>query len=149
MKFYLLFLFCSLIFSSLIFGATYEVPTNENLKQYAKFELKNFRKKANNNSLTLKYHLPELLVGNSSRIILKGELKPIDEVIILTGENAKAECVGAYESMNCSIVYNDLVIDEASALKAIQSISRSPEEFSARLKIMRDFSTDPVGFISY
>ncbi len=142
------FLLC-LTYGSLSFGATYEVPTDEALKPFATFELKDFKVHLIGRTLFIRYHLPEMLVGYSERIWLKGKIDSDKGTVVLTGPNAKATCNGVYESMKCQISYEALDIDEAAALTAIKEISKSSLETSSRIQVMRAFSTDPVGIISY
>lgn len=134
--------------SSLALAATYEVPTAVALKDYARFELKDFSKSREGHFVSIKYTLPEELTGEKQDIELSG-IAEEGKTFLLFGEQADAECLNYASTINCTIRYNDLEIDEAKALKAIRKISKSEEEVSGRVQVMRFFSTDPVGIISY
>jgi hypothetical protein len=134
--------------SSVVLAASYEVPTATALKDYAHFELKDFSKRSDGYFVSLKYTLPVELTGTKQSIELSG-IAEAGKPFLLFGEQADAECLNYASTINCTIRYNDLEIDEEKALQAIRKTSKSEEEVSGRLQVMRFFSTDPVGIITY
>lgn len=130
-------------------AATYEIPVAAGLKKFATFELNDFEKKIDGDKVTIKYYLPFELVGNYERIKLEGRMTKESNSLILIGKKAVAICEGGYITMMCTVEYENLEIDKEAAVDIIRSISKSPEEVSARIEVMRAFSTDPVGIINY
>lgn len=143
------FIILAALNSSISFAATYEVPTTDALKDFARFELKDFSKKAEKNYVSIKYTLPEELTGTKQHIELEGFAGVEGQTFLLFGDQAQAECLNYSSTVNCTIRYNDIEVDEDKALKVIRKISKSNEEVGARLEVMRFFSTEPVGIISY
>ncbi len=129
--------------------AKYEVPVSEESNEYAVFELPDFEKTVSDNNLKVEYTLPAVLTGNEVRIELKGKLRFNNNEVILKGEKGSAFCSGIQSVITCKVFYENLLIDEEKAIAAIKSISTSSKEFNGRLEIMRSFSTDPVGIITY
>jgi hypothetical protein len=67
----------------------------------------------------------------------------------MSGDHADAKCVGSYASMKCVIEYHDLILIEEEVINIIKSKSLPPEEEAGRIQVMKAFSTDPVGIITY
>lgn len=135
-----------------VWAAQYEVPVTPELKAYSVFPLVDFDKKLDGDEIIIKYHLPELLVGEHPRIKLTGKLvgsAQKNNEIVLTGEFADAKCVGSYSSMKCVIEYHDLDVNEEEVVNLIKSQSLSQEEEMGRIQVLKAFSTDPVGIITY
>ncbi len=144
--------FLILFFSFNLMAAQYEVPVPSEIKEYSIFSLDDFDKKLDGDEITIKYHLPKMLVGDTSRIKLTGKIvgsSNNSQEIEMKGEFGSAKCAGSYNSMKCVIEYHDLVVNEVEALKAIQAQSSSAEEEAGRIQVMKAFSTDPVGIITY
>ncbi len=129
--------------------AKYEVPVSAELKEYASFELPDFEKKVDGDKVSVEYTLPSVLTGNLEKIELKGKVHTNKDEILLKGYKGAAKCVGLLSTITCTISYENLNIDEAKAIEAIKSMSTSEEEFTGRIEVMRAFSTDPVGIITY
>lgn len=128
------------------------MPVNEELKSYSTFDLYDFDKKLDGDEVTIKYHLPELLVGNQFRIKLTGKIVGSASTSVevqLSGDHADAKCVGSYTSMKCVIEYHDLIVIEDEVISLIKSKTFSPEEEAGRIQVMKAFSNDPVGIIHY
>jgi hypothetical protein len=141
-----------LSFTFNLMAAQYEVPVAEELKSYSTFDLNDFDKKLDGDEVTIKYHLPELLVGDQPRIKLTGKIvgsANSNSVIEMSGDHADAKCVGSYASMKCVIEYHDLILIEEEVINIIKSKSLPPEEEAGRIQVMKAFSTDPVGIITY
>ncbi len=144
-----LFSFCLFtLFMTKSFAASYEVPVAAALKEFATFELVDFKKDISDDLIVIQYKLPALLVGHEESIKLEGKFMAGSDELLLVGEKAVARCT-SYVRFVCIVEYNDLNIDEAAAVDAINAISKTPEEKSARLEVRRAFSTDPVGIILY
>lgn len=139
----------ALSFSSHSFAATYEVPVTESLKEFAKFDLVNFKKRIDGDKMTIKYNLPSLLTGSVQKIRLEGNIVNPTEEFIMIGDNAVAICTGPYSTATCKVEYNNLTIDAEKAIQAIRQVSKSEAEVGARIEVMKSFSTDPVGIITY
>ncbi len=131
-----------------LMAASYEVPVAAELKELAIFELQDFEKKTEGDKVVVKYKLPYVLVGNEEKIKLEGKAVSGAEELLLVGDKAVATC-RSYDKFVCTIEYNDLDIDQEAAASAIRAISKNPTEVSGRLEVMRAFSTDPVGIITY
>lgn len=129
--------------------ASYEVPVSEDLKEYAQFELPDFEKKVDGDKFSVEYTLPAVLTGNAERIELNGKVRANKDEILLTGKKGAAKCVGLLSTITCTISYENLDIDEGKVIEAIRNMSTSDKEFSGRIEVMRSFSTDPVGIITY
>jgi hypothetical protein len=79
---------------------------------------------------------------------IEAELKAENEK--KEGDAEHAECVGDISAFTYTIKYDDrLKIDQRAAIKAIREISGSRTEALRRIKVMRAFSTEPVGVIKY
>lgn len=141
-------IFSVLVMTSSSWAVTYEVPVSEELKQYAAFELTDFDYKLVGSKIILDYKLPKILVGNETRIQIETELRAENDE---KGENVEqAECIGDVSVFTCTIKYDArLKIDQRAAIKAIREISGSRTEALGRIKVMRAFSTEPVGIVKY
>lgn len=143
------FLALSMIISRQIMAATYEVPMTTELKKFATFELEEFRVKNENQTLIIKYALPETVTGSVQTITLVGFVPESTQNFFMYGDKAEANCRIEYTRTQCSVVYKKLEIDLDKARAAIELISQSVEETQARLEVTRFFSNDPVGIITF
>ncbi len=137
----------SLSFINFASAATYKVPVDPVLDKYAQFDLMDFEKTTSDDIIQIRYRLPETLTGKTQWVELEGMMSP--DITLLFGDNAQAICIGEYTLTNCTIEYNNIEINQAEALRAIKKISISDEEVSGRIEVMKAFSTDPVGILSY
>ena len=148
MKALSIFLF-SMLMTQALMGATYEVPMAEGLKEFSTFTLSDFEQEKVGNKIFVRYSLPQVLTGVNQKVELSG-IMSAEGSLLLVGDSAMAMCIGSYTGgSTCTIQYNDLIIDQEKALKSIRSISKSETEVGARLEVMKSFSTDPVGIITY
>jgi hypothetical protein len=140
------------LFSFNLLAAQYEVPVSPDLIAYSTFLLSGFDKKLDGDEVTIKYHLPKMLVGSLPIIKLTGKIVDLtvkNQEFELNGEFGEAKCVGSYATMKCVVEYHDLEVNEAQALQEIKSQSLNLEEEEKRIQVMKAFSTDPVGIITY
>ncbi|MBC7538990.1 MAG: hypothetical protein H7281_09225 [Bacteriovorax sp.] len=133
-----------------VFAASYTVPVEAELKNYANFELDSFKTTEYGGSITVKYKIPKLLTGVEQEVEFSG---PVDEKAnanILVGSNGVLTCSKEVEEkMECKVEYKNLQIDQANAIKLINKISLNANEINGRIAVMKSFSSDPVGFIHY
>ena len=140
----------SATFATSAMAATYEVPVTAELREYAIFNLIYFEKKVDGNKFKIKYDLPKMLTGEDEKIELEGTYIEGSEVLTLSGDKATAKCTGVDSTkVSCIITYDSLDIDLERAAENIRKASATDQEFAARLEVMRAFSTDPVGIITY
>lgn len=149
MKALLVFGLLGIMANSFAVEAKYEVPVSEELKEYSQFELPDFEKKVDGNKVSVEYTLPDLLTGNLEKIELRGQIRANKNEILLTGEKGTAKCVGLLSTITCTVSYYNLNLDETKAIEAIKNMSTTDKEFTGRIEVMRSFSTDPVGIITY
>lgn len=132
-----------------VLSATYEVPVKSELKKYASFELTGFSKIEKDGNIKIKYELPNVLTGSPEVIELEADNYTGLEDFILKGEHGEAKCHVKKPITKCAIEYTNLVIDEKLATDEILKISTHGLEASKRIEVMKAFSTDPVGIVTY
>lgn len=125
----------------------YEVPVASELKEFATFEINDFVRTVKGDEVTIGYTLPRVLTGSLVYIELKGKVTSQDSESIMVGDKGLANCDREYRK--CTIEYFNLSFDQEKAKELIEGISQSPFETAARLEVMRVFSTDPVGIVTY
>lgn len=132
------------------FAATYSVPVEESLKNYAHFELEDFNIAEYEGAVTVKYKIPALLTGVDQVVEFGGKIDPKAETNILTGSNGVLNCTRELqEKYECKVQFKNLQFDHENAVLLINEASSSNSEFRSRLKVMKSFSSDPVGVLSY
>lgn len=129
-------------------NAFYWIPVRQELTQYSGFQLKDFSEKLKDSIIKIEYNLPEELVGNPTKVEFEGPATPNTAgKIELRGLHGTLICDTNRKS--CQASYRDLSIDKDAVKSQIEKISKSPEEFSARVLVAETFSTEGVGFIIY
>lgn len=131
-------------------AALYTVPVAEELSEYASFELDNFKSKAENNEVEIKYKIPMVLTGVQQEVVFTGQVDDKAYSNTLSGPNGKMVCTkGLMEAVKCEVTYADLLTDEDKAIETIKKISKDNSEVFGRIEVMKAFSSDPVGIIHY
>lgn len=140
-----------LFFSVQVAGAaTYSVPVQDDLKPYASFNLKKFNLKNYEGETTVKYKLPLELTGIEQKVEFAGVINSKAQQNILTGKNGTMVCEKNSEAkVSCQVEYKNLEIDEKEAISNIVQSSHSRSEMAGKIQVMRAFSSDPVGIITY
>ena len=140
-----------LFFSTQIAGAaTYSVPVQDDLKEYASFELKTFNLKRYIGKTTVKYKLPIELTGIEQKVEFTGIINSKAQQNILTGDNGTMICEKNSEArISCQVEYKNLEIDEKQAISNIVQSSTTRSEIVGKIQVMRAFSSEPVGIITY
>ena len=122
----------------------YEVPVvNEALREYARFEIRDYRVRYHNDRLEVTYKLPTHLTGSDSRVFFagpRGESNPT----VLVGDG-RMEC----ESTQCRVKYEGIDIDVPARNEFLRTVSRSANELSARVEVGDGFFRDPGGVILF
>lgn len=148
-----------LILSSAAFGANrdasttyknafYWIPVRQELTQYAGFQLQDFSERLRDSTLKIEYNLPAELTGQLTQVEFEGPATPnAAGKIELRGPHGTLLCETSRKS--CQANYRDLAIDKNAVKLQLEKISKSPEEFSARMSVAESFSTEGVGFILY
>jgi hypothetical protein len=133
------------------FAATYTVPVSADLKDFASFELESFKSKEENGTVTLiKYKVPRELTGVEQEVEFRGTIDDKAAYNLLSGPNGILTCgKEVNEKMECRAEYKNLKFDENKAIEEIDETATSTLEASGRIAVMRAFSSDPVGIISY
>ena len=132
------------------YSATYSVPVANEYKEYAQFELNEFKSIEYDKTTTIKYQIPIELTGIAQTVEFSGAFLPGAEMNILTGPNGTLSCSKeVVEKMECKVAYTNLKFDEKKAALLIHKASSNPSETLGRLFVMRAFSSDPVGIIHY
>ena len=147
MKISILFLFLLLIGNC--FAATYEVPTTEDLKSYATYELKNIKFFKISKWVAVSYYLPQELTGNLEKVKYFGKIQNKNKIILKSSNGILTCDVSPLEKTVCRAEYENLNIDEAKAEQIINATAKSPEEAIGRIQVMKSFSGEPVGIITY
>lgn len=144
-----LLIICSTFFLTTSgFSATYEVPVAFGLKRLAKFQLENFEKKLDGDKMEVSYDLPKALTGTTEHIVLTGSKVKGSDDYVLAGDKGIANCTDE-EYKLCNVEYYNLNIDTEAAKKVNRDLSQNNLEFALRLRVMRSFSSEPVGIIKY
>ena len=128
-------------------AAQYSVPvTNEEDFALNTFTLENYKVDViSKTEAVMSFDLPADMTGVANQTLkfkLKSKLQ--DNTKILTSTNGKAICKGPWINMQCDFVFKKIATDEAQ-LKRIVSEKLPADQAAARLKILREFSNDPIG----
>lgn len=131
-------------------AAQYSVPVAEEYAQYASFELKSFKNKEYDEVVRIKYKIPKVLTGVEQEVVFIGEVDQFAHAITLNGPNGEMNCQKSEsKSIECRVVYKNLLKKEEQAILEIIKVSKSSKEVLGRIEVMRSFSSDPVGIIRY
>ncbi|MGZ3787344.1 MAG: hypothetical protein ACXVLQ_02410 [Bacteriovorax sp.] len=132
------------------YAATYTVPVDSELKDYATLQLETFKTKDYEGATTIRYKIPKVLTGVDQVVEFNGSIDSKANSNVLTGANGTLTCAKQVnEKMECRAEYKNLQVNEARAIDLINKISMSSSEASGRIAVMRAFSSDPVGIINY
>ncbi len=130
----------------------YEVPTeNEELREFANFDVDEIRIEERGRRTRLSYRLPIELVGAPQRLHFTGNQGLSG---ILKGEFGEMLCEESAPALDrifvtCEVVYKNLQVNEVARKNALRQISTKPGEFEKRLELARGFERDPHGFIAF
>lgn len=125
----------------------YSVPVqDEKLKPYATFPSHAIEVKKSGDQVAIEYYLPGELVGTYTEINFEGTVKS-DGSAELTNPEGTMTCASLKAPFTCKMKYSNLKIDPQAVEKYLKTVSKSPEEFKARMIVAGGFGSDPVGIL--
>ena len=127
-----------------VYGGSYFVPVPEELEPYALFPLEGVRLEQQGQELTLRYDLPELLLGNARRVSFRGTVLE-GEPIVLSGDDGAATCQPASNGWACDEVLRGIDVDTEKVERLLSSMP--DDEARARLSVSERFAVDPIGVL--
>ena len=129
--------------------AIYSVPVKEEqLKEFASFQLKIISFQKSDGILAVTYQLPQELIGDEVRVSFSGKMNS-DESGLLAGENGQMNCNSYLPGGSCFVLYKNISVDMTKTTAYLKSISRSEQELTSRLRVASEFGGDPVGIIKF
>jgi hypothetical protein len=146
----LLFVACFAQASSLAPEAQYVFPTTPGQQPLATFNLTNFSFSRSGNQITISYDLPQQLVGYPNMTItLTGTTDNSSAPTELTGNRGTASCTSQDLNLVCQVTYRNLNIDLAKTDSFLRNTVSNASELQTRLDIASEFSSEPVGVVTY
>ena len=125
---------------------TYEVPTDENLKSFARYPIKFKADIYQKTPTEIKFPMPLMLVGEE-KIFTMSQLENQGDQ--WEGPNVKGNCQTIERYFKCSVRFNDLAIDPVKVANSIQNSGLPPKEIDGKLQVARHFESEPIGILIY
>lgn len=123
----------------------YEVPVdNPDLLMAAQFKLKKVRLEQNGQDFKIKYLVPVELTGQKNLLEFSGKIT--DGSGTLGYEDDQMTCKTEEADLVCQVKYKNLKFDQTLAEKILTERFKD-QDLEKRLRIQKDFSTDPVGIL--
>jgi hypothetical protein len=127
-----------------VYAGTYVVPIDAELEAYARFEVSAVRFDLEGAELSLRYELPELLLGRAERIAFRGVIGA-DGRYLLEGDAGTASCRPEASSWICDEVLQSLQRDTDKLERLLANLPEA--EARARRSVADRFSVDPIGVL--
>jgi hypothetical protein len=132
-------------------AGTYSVPVSADLRPYATFPIDVSYSKTET-QLSIQYNLPETLTGVPNQTIsLQGAIPQAsgNAPIALSGPQTTASCTSSGVSMTCHVAMQSVKTDFGRLQSVLQGLGTAPDEIDSRLEVAKEFSTGPVGIVTY
>jgi hypothetical protein len=124
----------------------YEVPVvDEALREFARFEIENYRARFKDDQLQVDYHLPTELTGAENHVTFRGPKGERHPRVLTGAGNSTMEC----EAGRCRVLYDGAKFDLPKREEILRSISKTEHEFTARLRVGESFRADPGGIVIF
>jgi hypothetical protein len=130
-------------------AARYSVPVSKDLEKFATFEVASPEISDNGNAIKVVYHLPAELVGPDFKGIEMQMENYHEDKFKLSSPQGKANCVRSDVNTQCALRMKNLGADFSAAKTFILSKNIPNLEKQGQLKVLRAFSGDPVGILTY
>jgi hypothetical protein len=127
-----------------VYAGTYVVPIEPELEAFARFDVPSVRFDVNGAELTLRYDLPELLLGEARRIAFRG-VAGADGRYLLEGDEGTASCRPEASSWVCDEVLQSLQLDTDKLARLLAGLPDA--EARARRSVADRFIVDPIGVL--
>ncbi len=126
------------------YPGSYFVPVPAELVPYASFDLEEVRLELHGGELTLRYDLPELLLGNARGISFRGGS---DEsgIYTLGGDDGVATCQSTASGWDCDEVLSGIDVDVDAVDRILSGLP--DREAAARRSVTDRFAVDPIGVL--
>jgi len=122
----------------------YRVPVREELKPFATFSSHLTEIDNPKDPKRFVFQLPPELVGTLLSVTMNRESDGK-----WAGPNASADCKNENQAWVCQVQFKNLPIDSEAVRSFITNKFPDLREASARLEVAREFSTEPIGILSY
>jgi len=125
----------------------YSVPVPTDLEPFASFSVKNVQLCGDANAVELGYQLPELLVGNSTKVSLRGAYDEAARVYRLSGKDGEADCTRAGTKWSCQERLTGIDVDQAALERQLSDLPA--DEATHRRDVASIFGQDPIGVLTF